>query len=1006
MDGTSECSILDPGHAAISPPENVQASDGTFPDKVLVTWNPPSLGGSVTGYNLYRSDTPVACQNIIATGLPSSPLLYNDGSVTPGKIYYYSLKSISATGDSQCSPVDPGHARLGPPISVSATDGTYPDKVRVTWAAPTSGAANVIGYKVYRNADCSGSPLSTFNNPAIFSTDDFTATPAVVYQYSVRAFASVGDGTCSSPDPGYPHISPPQNVSATDGSFTDKVLVSWNPPSLGGNITGYDLYRNGACSGMPIASGLLNTSYTDTAVVPGTIYTYSAKTLSPTGASVCSLLDTGYPQITPVINVSATDGAFPDRVNITWNAYTLGEPLTGYVIYRDTTPTSCSVILNSSVSSALNTYSDLTAVPGTIYYYSIRTKAASGNSVCSNIDPGHAITQCSDNLDNDSDTLKDLLDPGCANVYDNDESNVFVCNDGLDNDADGNVDYPDDKGCTSPTDDSEKDPSYICDDGLDNDLDSKIDYRVDGAGDPGCSSPTDSNETDYDEATLRSPVFTKFNTFIGQWNFAELVNQGTLEKTVKLTIYNLFGQEMVTRTVVVAGQSEVDVDINGLVQYSCDVLKQGCEYFQDLSATRGDENGLGRPDGIVDTYGLVKVEFDDTDPDQRLAGRISMYRPNVDGSFSFAFAREFRNPTKGQRTFAVSNTYDPRGDGNLVPNWAEVIALGKRQADGSIKSESLSFTLKMYKQNGQLADTRNFTLPGLGEFDYAAGHEFTDVTGEVIESVYLIEVIPSDPEAQYLMSVARYSSNAPRGTDPATYNYALVLDGDTGSTQPQFTTVGSATVGVSSVSSNVTTENWYESACVSSTGCRIQVLFRNSSGTIIANQIDNYAPYSQIHLNAGAIVPKGTSGSVEVRVITGKTAGQSMSYLHGELNDLQSGFASPARVIGKKSQAGSINTFLNMQNILALTATSTAATTAALNAKTFDGASFSASVGLNSDGASSLSVTGSGLLGVPQNRFGAMLMSTNSAGQALAEVRRVRLDAKGNVDFIMPTSLK
>jgi hypothetical protein len=59
------------------------------------------------------------------------------------------------------------------------------------------------------------------------------------------------------------------------------------------------------------------------------------------------------------------------------------------------------------------------------------------------------------------------------------------CSDGIDNDGDDLVDYPDDLGCDSPSDVSERaEPGsrYQCDDGIDNDGDGFIDYP----DDPGC----------------------------------------------------------------------------------------------------------------------------------------------------------------------------------------------------------------------------------------------------------------------------------------------------------------------------------------------------------------------------------------------------------------------------------------------------------------------------------------------------------------------------------------
>ena len=64
------------------------------------------------------------------------------------------------------------------------------------------------------------------------------------------------------------------------------------------------------------------------------------------------------------------------------------------------------------------------------------------------------------------------------------------CSDGSDNDGDGLTDYPNDPGCSDPTDNDETDPPQ-CSDTSDNDGDGFIDMA-----DPGCSSPSDNDETD------------------------------------------------------------------------------------------------------------------------------------------------------------------------------------------------------------------------------------------------------------------------------------------------------------------------------------------------------------------------------------------------------------------------------------------------------------------------------------------------------------------------------
>ncbi len=61
---------------------------------------------------------------------------------------------------------------------------------------------------------------------------------------------------------------------------------------------------------------------------------------------------------------------------------------------------------------------------------------------------------------------------------------AFACNDGMDNDSDGKIDYPEEPGCTSPSDTDESDPCPgpdcpQCGNGIDDDLDMLTDFPAD-----------------------------------------------------------------------------------------------------------------------------------------------------------------------------------------------------------------------------------------------------------------------------------------------------------------------------------------------------------------------------------------------------------------------------------------------------------------------------------------------------------------------------------------------
>ncbi|HUQ07579.1 MAG TPA: vWA domain-containing protein [Kofleriaceae bacterium] len=102
--------------------------------------------------------------------------------------------------------------------------------------------------------------------------------------------------------------------------------------------------------------------------------------------------------------------------------------------------------------------------------------------------------QCSDGLDNDGDGMIDFPnDVGCDSPSDNTENTPGPqCSDGADNDADNQTDWPFDVGCQGPTDATEN-SGAACGDGLDNDGDGATDFP----SDPDCTSATDGSETFY-----------------------------------------------------------------------------------------------------------------------------------------------------------------------------------------------------------------------------------------------------------------------------------------------------------------------------------------------------------------------------------------------------------------------------------------------------------------------------------------------------------------------------
>ncbi len=177
-------------------PSNVQASDGTYEDKVEVTWNQLEGASSYSVYRANTNDTSVA--TMLQGGLTTNA--YADTTPVPLTIYWYWVKSdLSAV----FSASDTGYrAQPGipnPPQNVAASDSTYTDKVVITWDA----SAGATKYKVYRNTENnSGAAVDISGEITATTFDDTAVTPGQTYYYWLKAGSDGGWSLFSDPDTG------------------------------------------------------------------------------------------------------------------------------------------------------------------------------------------------------------------------------------------------------------------------------------------------------------------------------------------------------------------------------------------------------------------------------------------------------------------------------------------------------------------------------------------------------------------------------------------------------------------------------------------------------------------------------------------------------------------------------------------------------------------------------------------------------------------------------------
>ena len=179
-------------------PTGLTATDGTFSDRVRLTFDP--VAGAVV-YRVFR------CQ--AAEGACGAPIgfpktgVFDDKKALPGQAYYYRVRACTTTSCGDFSMADQGYIGLGvrpdAATGLRATDGTYTDRVQLTWTT----VQNAIMYRVFRcltNGRTCGSPIG-FTKSDFF--EDTRAKPGRVYFYRLKACTTANCSNFSVLDTGY-----------------------------------------------------------------------------------------------------------------------------------------------------------------------------------------------------------------------------------------------------------------------------------------------------------------------------------------------------------------------------------------------------------------------------------------------------------------------------------------------------------------------------------------------------------------------------------------------------------------------------------------------------------------------------------------------------------------------------------------------------------------------------------------------------------------------------------
>jgi fibronectin type 3 domain-containing protein len=338
----------------------INASDGTSSDYVGIRWNTVS---GAKKYYIYRSD---AINGQFSKIGISSTDEYFDYNVVLQQTYFYKIAAIGYdSSEGKQSSIDSGYSDVSPSVyNLTASNGTSTDTVYLSWKMDQKGS---VFYKVYR-AETEIGTYELISEPAGLNYNDITAICGKPYFYKVQGVSQNGNiGEMSNFDSGYIALSAP-TLSATKGSSTSSIAISWSNISLAST---YSLSRSPTKDGVYTtiytgsANSFIDTSTEVTGNNASTDYYYQIFAISSYNlAGFTSSTDYGYAALPPPTSLQATDGTLFNKIELTWPNV---NSVNSYNIYRKTPNGQYTLITTTSETI----YQDLDVSYGIVYSYKV-----------------------------------------------------------------------------------------------------------------------------------------------------------------------------------------------------------------------------------------------------------------------------------------------------------------------------------------------------------------------------------------------------------------------------------------------------------------------------------------------------------------------------------------------------------------------------------------------------------------------------------------------------------
>ncbi|HTW21614.1 MAG TPA: glycosyl hydrolase [Mycobacteriales bacterium] len=341
----------------------------TSPTAATVSWT------GVQGATAYQVQRSVSGANAFSNvGEPVTGTSYSDTGMTPGSSEDYRVLATNASGSSAPSSSSSITLLPGQPGTLTAaTNGA--SEVDLRWGAATGATS----YDIRKGAVGAGTFPTDLGTASGTSFADTGLTPGASADYEVVPVDSAGDGVPSGPATGTTLPAQVTGLSATAVS-PGEVDLSWSAAS---GAAAYSVERSpaGAGSWSVLAANASATSYRDTSVSQLTSYDYRVAAVGAAGQGAFSATQTvTTPQVAPgqVTGLTAAP-ASSTQVNLAWNAMANAS---SYEVERSST-SAASGFSPLAMSVTAPSYSDVSAAPGTTYWYEVLARNSGGMGTAS-----------------------------------------------------------------------------------------------------------------------------------------------------------------------------------------------------------------------------------------------------------------------------------------------------------------------------------------------------------------------------------------------------------------------------------------------------------------------------------------------------------------------------------------------------------------------------------------------------------------------------------------------